>query len=308
MLIALASCSKPKPQPAPAAGGPSQTAAASSVSVVGAAASAGAAPSPWAHTPVDPSTIKAPPLTPPPQAKAGPAGVYSQVLEPGEGDLARPVDTIIANFSMWSGDGKLAQSSYAQPQATAFSLASVSPGLREMLAPLKQGAKVRYWLPRASLAGWRPPDWPDADLIIEVSVLSLTHITITNAGGATIDPVPFQPPDAAGPPAQALSTASGLHYIYLAHGTAEKHPKPGEHLKLRIDAYSIDGLTLQQLERGLDTATTLERAPGNLSEILSQLNDGDRVRIWLPMGVGRQVIPKAGSHDVVMDTTLSLQD
>jgi hypothetical protein len=37
------------------------------------------------------------------------------------------------------------------------------------------------------------------------------------------------------------------------------------------------------------------------------LVDEDVVRIWLPMGVGRAVIPKAGARDVVLDLALSFQ-
>lgn len=272
------------------------------------AGSASLAANLYAHAPVDPSTLKAPPLTPPPDAKAGAAGVHFQLLEPGTGDTAGPVDALVLDFSIWTSDGKLARSSYTDPKSMLFSISRVSPQLRGMLAPLKKGARARYWLPKASLVGWKPEDWPDADLIIEVQVHDLTHVTYTDATGAAMDPLPFQPPDAAGPPADALSTPDGLHYVYLEHGTEKEHPKPGEHLKLTIGAYAIDGLTVVLLESALKTATTLERAPGNLSEVLKQLTNGDRVRVWLPMGVGRQVIPKAGSRDVVLDMLVTFQD
>ena len=279
-----------------------------SASAVASASSARAASSPFAHTPIDVSSLKPPPLVPPPEAKAGEGGVHFQLLEPGTGDLAGPNDAVVVDFNMWTGDGKLHHSSFADPQSTVFSITTVSPQMRGMLAPLKKGAKARYWLPKASLAGWRPDDWPDADLIIEVEVHELSHVTYTDRTGKVVNPVPFQAPDAAGPPATALSTPSGLHYIYLTHGSGKQHPKPGQHLDLQLDAYAVDGLTVEPLEKGLKTATTLERAPGNLSEVLKQLQDGDQVRVWLPMGVGRQVIPKAGSHDVLLDMTVTLGD
>jgi hypothetical protein len=148
--------------------------------------------------------------------------------------------------------------------------------------------------------------WPDADLIIEFALLEVNHSTMNNAQGNSVDFSPSQPPDAAGPPSSATSTASGLHYMFLAHGTGKRHATRTDHLNLRLDAYAVDGLTVEPLERGLKSATTIERAPGNLGEVLSQMVDGDITRIWLPMGVGRAVIPKAGSHDVVLDLGLSL--
>jgi hypothetical protein len=308
LLAALAAgCSKPKGN-ASAPPGASQAEPTSAASAAPSASDAMPAANPLAHAPIDPSTLKPPPLTPPADAKAGEGGVHFQLLDPGTGDPSGPVDTLIVDFSMWTGDGKLAHSSYADPQSTTFSIARVSPQLRGMLAPLKKGARARYWLPRASLAGWKPDDWPDADLVIEVQVQSVTRATYRDPTGAVVEPVPFQPPDAAGPPGNALKTPSGLRFVYLAHGADQLHPKPATRLDLRIDAYAIDGLTVEPLESGLKSATTLERAPGNLGEVLTQLVNGDRVRVWLPMGVGRQVIPKAGSRDAVLDISVAFKD
>jgi hypothetical protein len=310
LLALVAACSKPRPKPtgetaAPTAD-PVELAAAATAPPPAGSVSPGNGQ--YAHTPVDPNTIKAPPLTPPPEATAGAAGVHFQLLEPGTGDTAGPVDALVLDFSLWTSDGKLVHSSLADPRSPLFSISRVSPQLRGMLAPLRKGARARYWLPKASLVGWKPEEWPDADLIIEVQVRGLTHMTYADATGATVNPLPFQPPDAAGPPGDALSTPNGLHYIYLEHGTGKEHPKPGAPLKLSLEAYAIDGLTVVPLESGLKTATTVDRAPGNLSEVLTQLVNGDRARVWLPMGVGRQVIPKAGSRDVVLDMLVTFQD
>jgi hypothetical protein len=217
------------------------------------------------------------------------------------------MDTITIDYSMWTGDGKLALSSLINPRATDFNVASLAPELRTMLGALKKGAKVRYWLPRASLVGWRPEDWPDTDLVIELELLEVYHGTIKDNHGNLLDIVPTQEPDTAGPPATAVVTPSGLHYVFLTHGGGKRHPTKADRLDLTLNAYAVDGLTLQSLETGLKSATTLERAPGNLHEVLSQLVDGDTVRIWLPMGVGRAVIPRAGSHDVILDLSLAFQ-
>ena len=306
LALAAAACSKPKP--APHADAPQASSSAAAVSGAGSAAPAQSAILlPFSHAPVAKESVQPPPLVPPANAVVGARDIRMQTLRVGTGDSPGPADTITVDYSMWTSDGKLAFSSFTEPQATAFNVASLAPELRTMMGALKKGAKVRYWLPRASLVGWRPEKWPDADLIIEFELLEVNHGTTSDSRGKAIDLLPSQPPDAAGPPTNASSTSSGLRYVFLAHGSGKQHPGKGNHLDLQLDAYAVDGLTVQSLTRGLKSATTLERAPGNLSEVLSQMVDGDMVRVWLPMGVGRAVIPQAGSHDVVLDLALSFQ-
>jgi hypothetical protein len=305
LLASGMACSKPK--------GSAHADAAPSSSAVGAVNSAAPADSaaqlgalPFSHKPLPADSLKPPPLVAPPDAVVGARDIRVQMLRPGTGDSPGPADTITVDYSMWTGEGKLALSSYTDPRATDFNVSSLAPELRTMLGALKKGAKVRYWLPRASLVGWRPEEWPDSDLIIELDLLEVYHGWIKDNRGNTLDIVPHQDPDGAGPPATATATASGLRYVYLVHGGGKHHPDKTDRLNLDLSAYAVDGLTMKSLARGLKSVTTLDRAPGNLGEVLSQMVDGDDVRIWLPMGVGRAVIPEAGSHDVILDLALSL--
>ena len=308
IVLGLSACSKPKPSlraSASAANGP--TTADSAAPGTGAAPAASAASLlPFSHPPVPKESLQPPPLVAPAGAVVGARDIRVQTLRAGTGDSPGPSDTITVDYSMWTGDGKLALSSFTDSRATDFNVASLAPELRSMLGALKKGAKVRYWLPRASLVGWRPQEWPDTDLVIELELLEVYHGSIKDNRGNTIDILPSQDPDGAGPPATATVTPSGLHYVFLAHGGGKTHPSKTDRLDLSLNAYAIDGLTVQNLERSLKSATTLDRAPGNLGEVLSQMVDGDVVRIWLPMGVGRAVIPKAGSHDVILDLALSV--
>ena len=51
----------------------------------------------------------------------------------------------------------------------------------------------------------------------------------------------------------------------------------------------------------------LARAPAKLSEVLSQLSSGDQVRIWMPKGLGQQVVADAGSRDTIVDLAVTFQ-
>lgn len=260
---------------------------------------------PWGHVPLPESSIVPPPLTPPAEALAGPGGTHYQVLKMGTGSSVGPTDSIVLDYNMWTGDGKLALSTYTKDQATGYSVTNISPQFRTLLTSLKSGSRARYWIPRAALVGWKPDDWPDADLVIEIELLSVSRTKYKDAQGNAFEPEPaVQAPDTAGPPNAAIGTKSGLRYIFLSHGTATEHPSADARLNLTLDAYAVSGLTLDRLERGFKTATTLERAPGNLPEVLSQLVSGDRVRIWLPAKPAKEVIPKADGRDVVLDLSI----
>lgn len=300
-----AGCSKPKAKAhKPAEDVASADSATSTATTASAAIPNISSARPYAHVPVARESIPQPPLTPPPEASVAPGGVRFQVLKAGTGENPGPTDTMVVDYSMWTGDGQLAMSSYLEQTATAFNVSNIGLQFRMLLTALRQGSKVRYWIPRAALAGWKPANWPDADLIIEFEMLSVSHTKFRDAYGNSMDPVPSLPLDAAGPPADAPATPSGLHYVFLAHGAGSKHPGNTDRIDLTLDAYGIDGLTVSPLEHGLKSATTLERAPGNLGEILAILTPGDEVRVWLPTAVAHEVIPKAGSRAVVLDMTV----
>ncbi|MEO7036332.1 MAG: hypothetical protein ABI335_21120 [Polyangiaceae bacterium] len=212
---------------------------------------------------------------------------------------------MLVDFSMWKGDGTLALSSYPSTSPEGFSVASLPPNLRGLLTQLKVGSHVRFWVPRAALAGWRPPQWPDADLVFEFELLGVTHVTITDMHGNSVDPQPGLPPDAAGPPATAEKTASGLRYIYLDRATKVNTAKPGDRVELSLDAYAVNGVEVNTLRTGIKTATTLERAPGKLGEVLRKLNSGDRVRIWVPKVDGGLIIPEGAGHETIIDLGVS---
>ena len=263
-------------------------------------------PGPLSHTPIPRESIKPPPLTPPPDAQTGPGGVHYQVLKAGTGETPRPVDTIVVDYNMWNGKGDLVDSSYTQNQSTPFSLTTLSPEFRALLGSIHQGSTVRYWIPRAALAGWKPPEWPDSDLIIEFELLNVGHTVLRDGAGNVIEPAPpVAIPDASGPPASAFATPNGLRYVYLSHGTSAAHPTNADRLSLHLSAYAIEGLQAKLLVPGYKTGTTLERAPGGLSEVLSKLVKGDEVRVWLPPGKGGQVISDAGNRAVILDLAMT---
>jgi FKBP-type peptidyl-prolyl cis-trans isomerase FklB len=307
----LVACSKPKAKAKAKASDDTAAVPAGALSAVSVGGpigvpAANASALPFHHVPVTPESIPPPPLVPPADAIQGPGGVRYQVLKDGTGDSPGPMDAIVIDYNMWKGTGELALSSYTQDGPTIYNVSNLAPQFRSLLTSFKKGSKVRYWIPRAALSGWRPENWPDSDLIIEFEMLDVSHQTYHDSRGNVVSDLnPTLPPDAAGPPATATTTASGLKYIFTAHGAGDKHPGPDDRLALLVDAYAIEGIAPTPLEQGLRTATTLQRAPGHLNEILPLLVSGDRVRVWVPAGPAREIIPKAGARNIVLDLMLS---
>lgn len=257
------------------------------------------------RTPMPRDTLKAPPLVPPASATQGVGGVHWQILRSGLGDSPGPVDTIVVDFSMWTADGQLAFSSYPEAEPVAFSVSTLAPSLRGLLMQLKVGSHAQFWVPRAALAGWKPPPWPDADLVFDLELLRVSHVSVRDPNGNAVEPVPSLAPDAAGPPDSAERTRNGLRYVYLAHATINKPATNQDRLSLVASAYVVEGIEVKLLRSGFKTATTLARAPGRLGELLSQLSSGDRVRVWLPAGEGKAIISEAGSREMILDLNVS---
>jgi hypothetical protein len=155
------------------------------------------------------------------------------------------------------------------------------------------------------MMGWKPSDWPDSNLIFDLEMIAVTHVTMRDPSGNQIVPEPAALPDAAGPPRSAETTPAGLRYIYLAHGVSHERPKAEQRVALTGTGYVIEGIEVKQLESPIKTATTLSRAPGNLGEVLSRLSAGDQVRIWLSKGQAKSILPAAGSREAILDLAVA---
>ena len=138
-----------------------------------------------------------------------------------------------------------------------------------------------------------------------MTLLQVTHVNVTDSNGNKIDPIPVVLPDAAGPPETAETTEAGIRFVYLAHGEKKRLPTPNDKIALVATAYVVDGIEVKLLKKGIKSATTLDRAPGRLAEVLKLLSPGDQVRVWFPRGQGKAVIPDTGELEAIVDLSVS---
>jgi FKBP-type peptidyl-prolyl cis-trans isomerase len=124
--------------------------------------------------------VKAPPTpaslkSPPPGAQRTPSGLAIEVLKKGRGKQ-RPAEQsqVKLDFSGWTADGKLVESSVMARHPAVFEMTGVMPGWREALSRMVAGDKVRVWIPRDLAFGSTPRrGQPKGDLVYELELLEV---------------------------------------------------------------------------------------------------------------------------------------
>src|SRR5574338_574727 len=104
--------------------------------------------------------IPAPPdvAAPPPDATKTPSGLAFKVLQPGTSTQhPRPNSQVTVNYTGWTTDGKMFDSSVQRGEPATFSLDGVIPGWTEGVQRMVPGEKCRFWIP-GSLAYDGDPD------------------------------------------------------------------------------------------------------------------------------------------------------
>src|SRR5947207_1800905 len=125
-----------------------------------------------AHTP---RRIPPPPdvAAPPKDAKKTPSGLATKVLQPGTGkDHPRADELVTVNYTGWTTDGKMFDSSVTRGKPTTFPLNRVISGWTEGVPIMVEGEKTRFWIPD-TLAYKGQPDKPQGTLVFDVELLRI---------------------------------------------------------------------------------------------------------------------------------------
>ncbi len=117
-----------------------------------------------------PTDVKAPP----PGAKKTASGLAYRVLTPGTG-TAHPTATssVMANYSGWTPDGKMFDSSVTRGEPARFRLDQVVKGWSEGVQLMTKGEKARFWIPGPLAYGDTPaqPGAPAGMLVFDIELL-----------------------------------------------------------------------------------------------------------------------------------------
>jgi peptidylprolyl isomerase len=115
-----------------------------------------------------PSDVKAPPA----DAKKTESGLAYKVLQQGVGGRhPRPTGEVTVNYTGWTTDGKMFDSSIVRGQPSTFALDAVIPGWGEGLQLMFEGEKTRFWIPE-SLA-YKGKSAPYGMLVFDVELVKI---------------------------------------------------------------------------------------------------------------------------------------
>lgn len=130
--------------------------------------------------PATPPDVAAPPSG----AKKTPKGVFYKVLKAGKGGLKpNPSDTVKVNYTGWTTDGRMFDSSTLRNQPAEFSLQGVIAGWTDGIPLMSVGDKYRFWVPD-ELAYKGAPGRPQGMLVFDVELLEIKPPMPSHGDGA----------------------------------------------------------------------------------------------------------------------------
>jgi peptidylprolyl isomerase len=217
-----------------------------------------------------PQVIPAPAnvASPPADALRTPSGLATTVLTPGSGnDHPAKEDLVTIDYTGWTTDGKMFDSSVARGKPSTFPVNRVIPGFSEGLQLMVPGETRRLWIPEA-LAYKGAPGKPKGLLVFDVHLIELPNRA---------------PPDVKAPPADAKKTASGLAYKILREGTGGRHPKGSAQVMVHYTGWTTDGKMFDSsVVRGQPATFPLDGVIPGWTEGLQLMFEGEKARLWIP--------------------------
>ncbi|MDP9034707.1 MAG: FKBP-type peptidyl-prolyl cis-trans isomerase [Myxococcota bacterium] len=110
----------------------------------------------------------------PPTAKKTASGLAYRVLTPGTGKEHPTVaSNVIVNYSGWTTDGKMFDSSVTRGEPARFRLGNVIKGWTEGVQLMTKGEKTRFWIPGDLAYGTKPtrPGVPSGTLVFDIELI-----------------------------------------------------------------------------------------------------------------------------------------
>jgi peptidylprolyl isomerase len=217
-----------------------------------------------------PSDVAAPPA----DATKTASGLATKVITPGTGkDHPGKDEAVTVNYTGWTVDGKMFDSTVARGKPVTLVVSHVLPGFGEGLRLMVVGETRRLWVPE-SLAYKGQQGRPAGMLVFDVTVMDLP----TRA-----------PADVKAPPPDAQRTSSGLAYKVLTPGTGTRHPKSVDQVTVHYTGWTTDGKMFDSsLARGQPSTFPLDRVIPGWTEGMKLMVVGEKVRFWIPQNLAYQ--------------------
>jgi peptidylprolyl isomerase len=217
--------------------------------------------------------FSAPPdlTSPPADAAKTASGLISKTVTAGtSSEKPAATDVVTVNYTGWSSDGRMFDSSYARNKPSTFPLERSLPGWRECVQLMTVGETRRCWVPE-SLAYRGAAGRPKGTVVFDIELIDTR-------------PSPLIPPaDVKEPPSDARRTASGLAYKVLRPGKGTRHPSSFEMVTVHYTGWTTDGKMFDSsIPRGTPTTFALDGVIRGWTEGVQLMVEGERTRFWIP--------------------------
>jgi peptidylprolyl isomerase len=241
--------------------------------------------------PATPTDVAAPPA----DAKVTPSGLASKVLAAGSGAAhPDPWDIVTVNYTGWTTDGQMFDSSVTRGQPASFPLNRVIPGWTEGLQLMVVGEKRRLWIPD-QLAYKGQQGRPQGMLVFDVELLGIED---------QVEP-PRAPSDVAAPGPDAERTESGLASKVLTPGTGAEHPTATSRVTVHYTGWTTDGQMFDSsVTRGQPATFALNQVIPGWTEGVQLMVAGEKRRFWIPEALAYKGQAGAPQGMLVFDVEL----
>jgi FKBP-type peptidyl-prolyl cis-trans isomerase len=228
----------------------------------------------------------------PADATKTPSGLAYKLLEPGTGDSPTDRAKVMINFTSWSSDGTLVDTTVTKGRPLSLQLTNESmKGLAEAITLLKKGGHGLFWLPQ-NLAYDGKEGKPAGMIVYDISLLSFDN------------PIP-PPDDVAAPPKDAKKTASGISYKILTKGAGGDHPLAESTVSVNYTGWTTDGAMFDtSTKRGKPEKFPLNRVIPGWTEGMQLMSPGDKARFWIPEELAYNKKPGKPAGMLVFDVEL----
>ena len=265
-----------------------------------------AAPAETPPPPAKPADIPAPPdvAAPPDNADRSESGLAWTVLKEGTGTKnPKEWDIVTVNYTGWTTDGRMFDSSTKRGKPAEFPLNRVIKGWTEGVQLMVEGEKRRFWIP-GKLAYGDPPKSADPHaafgpprgmLVFDVELLSFKEAPKP----------PEAPKDVAAIPKNAKKTASGLGSRVLEKGTGKEHPTATSVVTVHYTGWTTDGKMFDSsIVRGSPATFGLNQVIPGWTEGLQLMVVGEKRRLWIPEDLAYKGRPGRPQGMLVFDVEL----
>jgi FKBP-type peptidyl-prolyl cis-trans isomerase len=206
--------------------------------------------------------------TPPADAERGEDGLVTRRLAAGTGtESPRAGDILKLRYTVWRSDTGAVLDHVDAPRVAMLPLERMLPGWRAASMKMVAGERRRIWIPENLGAGKVPPG------VLYVVDSELVEI---------IRP-PATPADVAAPPADAITTKSGLAYKVLRPGTGTVRPTRRSTVVVHYTGWTTDGKMFDSsVLRGEPSTFPIDGVIRGWTEGLQLMTEGELTRFWIP--------------------------